>query len=103
MTKITGEERPNDVAELRRNSRHLLLERRALTRLIRRYESGDLTDTDLTEIANQLEARDDVDYEPGTERAIADVLFELAAPEINGDLNPARCAHLIRRLESSTA
>ena len=103
MIAITGEEQPDEILKLRRTGSarsigHLLLTKRALGRMLARCEAGELQSAELVEIANQLEARDEVDYERGAERVIADTLFELASPEINGELTPTRCRDLIRRL-----
>jgi hypothetical protein len=108
MLTITGNERPNELATLRRQSGgdpsnpHLLLTKQALARFLARYVAGELNSTDLVEVANQLEMRDEIDYESGAEAVIADVLFEVASPEINGDLARTRCGELVHRLTTVT-
>lgn len=99
MAEITGDEPPEGIAALIRESRTLLVTRRALARILRRHLSAALTLAQITEIADLLEAREAVDYEVGSEMLIADVLFELASPELHEELTAIHCADIIGRLE----
>jgi hypothetical protein len=89
MLRLSGEESRHRVQELRATAAkggegNVVLTREALARILERHASGELATEELTELASELEANDEIDYEPDAEAAIADVLFELSTPEING-------------------
>jgi hypothetical protein len=89
MLTLSGNESRLQVAELRaqaamRRQGSIVLTREALVRVLERHMSGELTADELTELADELEANDEIDYEPNAEAVIAEVLFELSAPAING-------------------
>ena len=103
MVDLTGKETGDEIVALRRKaSGHpsLLLNRRAVAEFLRRCADGELSASELTLIANELEATDEIDYEAGAEETIASVLFEVASPEINQKATPDRCATLIKSLAS---
>jgi hypothetical protein len=79
---------PWDSAELVR------LDRAQLTATLRRYLSGKISSQSVSEWAEALEGRDDVGYD----QQVADVLAELASPEINGTLTGDRARELIALL-----
>jgi hypothetical protein len=91
---LSGNEHRADVVAMRRSAAkggdHILVTRQALARILDRHLSGAMTAADLVEIANELESNDEVDYEGDGEAVVAQVLFELASPEINGPLTPER-------------
>lgn len=91
------------MAELRQilaSGKTHLLTRDALSQIIQRCILGDITSETLTEWANGAEMRDEIDYEIGVEAHIADVMFELSTPEINGDLSVAKLQALLERLRA---
>ncbi|MGI5215492.1 hypothetical protein [Plantactinospora sp. CA-290183] len=57
-------------------------------RLLRRYREHDLTAHECQRWAEALEGRDDVGLEPGFEDTIKEFLFEIATPELAGELTP---------------
>ncbi len=62
-----------------------ILNRSALSQFIERYLSGELTESELQEIGDLLEMT--VEYEDGNEGVIAQVLFEVSSPEVNGQID----------------
>jgi hypothetical protein len=89
MLRLSGDESRQLVQELRARAAkaregNIVLTREALARILERHASGELAAEELMQLANELEANDEIDYEPNAEAIIADVLFELSTPEING-------------------
>lgn len=64
--------------------------RRALTRCRR----GELSVDDLQRWAEIIEVHELIDYEPGQETSVADAVFWLSTPEINGALTDDRLAEI---------
>jgi hypothetical protein len=82
-------------AELPRDSAELAqVDPARVTMVPNRYLSRDLSQETIAQWADALEGRDDVGYD----KRIADVLSELASPEINGALTPERARELIALL-----
>ena len=104
MATLTGNENATQIEALRSLRAQgavqepLVLTRRALARMIERYGTGEITTAELVRLANSVEAVDGVDYEAGAEAEIAQVLFELAAPEINGEVSYERSQKLLAQL-----
>jgi hypothetical protein len=57
--------------------------------ILERYLRGTLCANDVQRWADAVEGRDDIQYSEAQEGEIADVLFRLSSPEINGPLSPA--------------
>lgn len=97
MVSLSGNEMLLELRAMRAKAsadgNQMLLTRSALARLLDRHTAGELTTDELVGLANELEANDEVDYEPEAEEVVASVLFELASPEINGALtaDKVRC------------
>lgn len=90
------------LAEARADDRRLLLTRAALGRALALWLARNGAAAELIAIADALEAADEVDCEPGTEELVADVLFQLATPEINAPVEPQTVRALLERLEASS-
>lgn len=60
------------------------LERQHVSAALVRFEHGELSSSDLEIWAEMFECYEDVEYEESSADAIADALFLLATPEING-------------------
>jgi hypothetical protein len=67
--------------------------------LLNGYLDGRLSADDCREWAESLEVRDDVGREPGREEELAEFLFEIATPEVAGELTPQRAQQWISRLQ----
>jgi hypothetical protein len=66
--------------------------------MIERFNSQQIDADELSNIAEALELADEVTYELGHEKEIADVLFELSSPEANGPITLSKCANLLVQL-----
>jgi hypothetical protein len=76
----------------------IILSREFLCTALRRAIAGELQMQDLVAWANLVEAHDLIQYEERFEKLIANVVFCIASPEINGPLDHNRCSELIREL-----
>lgn len=65
----------------------VILKRMHLLNILSKYSLGLLTKNDIAEWANLVGHREDVGYEKGFERTVADIVVELANPKINAELN----------------
>ncbi len=65
---------------------------------LQRYLRGETTEGDIELWANQVEGRDDVQFENEFEEQIGEVLYELANPSLTQPLNHERARELIRSL-----
>jgi hypothetical protein len=63
----------------------VVLTRVDATAILRRHLDGELSADDVVRWANQVEARDDVDFEAAYEQALRDLIFELANPDLHVD------------------
>jgi hypothetical protein len=87
-----------ELNDLIHSSVPIVVIRKTLHTVLSRFMSGDLNATDIYSWANQLEGRDEVQYETGFEGTIADIIFCLSSPEINGQLTNQMCFTLIKEL-----
>jgi len=89
------------VAKLRTSDSELyFLPSSALVNLLNRFLTGEIVANDIETLADALEMNESVTYEETRKQIIADTLFVLSNPEINGFLNPANAKTLIHRLEA---
>ena len=75
-----------------------ILKRDHLLGAIKRFQEGTLSASDLELWADFLEMNDFLDYEEDFCEQIANVLFQLATPEINQDITIELCSDLIGEL-----
>ena len=79
-----------------------ILKREHLLDAIRRFKEGNLSASDLYTWAEFLEMHEFLEYEENYSEQIVNVLFELANPEINQNINITLCNNLektLKRLE----
>ena len=76
----------------------IIVSRETLIVALKRFLTGELKQSDLVTWATSLEIHDSVQYEPKSKKLIADVIFYIASPEINGHLDPGLCEQFIGRL-----
>jgi len=62
------------------------LTRKDIAAIVRRHMAGLLAATEVAQWANLVECREDIEFEQRHEAAIADALFDLANPDIQGQL-----------------
>lgn len=96
MMELTGKETSDEIRDLLFES-EVLLTRKAMIQIIydRCHETFD--PEGIHAITDMLEC-EAFYYETGYESVIADVLFELSTPEINGAITKQKCLSLIERL-----
>jgi hypothetical protein len=89
---ISGNETPDDLRQLLggRAETDITLNRPALSQFVVRYLNGELTELQLQEIGDLLEMS--VEYDAGNEEVIAQVLFEISSPEVNGEIDQERAS-----------
>ena len=78
------------------------LTRNHLAMALRRYLQGELSDADIESWANQIEGREDIQFETDSEQEIEDVLYELANPLLTEALSLTRAKALIEKLNLPT-
>ncbi|HEY0978776.1 MAG TPA: hypothetical protein VGE21_14990 [Flavobacteriales bacterium] len=100
MLELTGSERADEIYARRQavSGQGFLLSRSAIVRILEDFTAGRLSTSEVEHWADSLEAMGDVQYEDGHEGVIADVLFQLGAPEINRPLDAEVAAHLLAKL-----
>ena len=65
---------------------------------LQRYLRGELSDSDIESWANQIEGREDVQLDAGSEQEIENVLYELANPALTQPLDHARAKMLLEAM-----
>ena len=78
-----------------------ILYRSQIEAVLRGYVEGKTNAAQVAEWADSVEAREEIDYELSHEQQIADLLFELATPEINGTLTSERAQVLLNELNNA--
>lgn len=99
MKHLTGLESIEEIREAFRNNCSLMLSATALRTLLSKFIAGEVSTATIVEITDEFE-HERVDYEPGKQKLIAEVLFEISTPEINGRLSVNRSKELIEKLSS---
>jgi hypothetical protein len=79
-------------------SNQWLLTKSALVHLLNRFIAGEVESADVFALTNALEMNESILYEPPFETAIADALFLLSTPEVNGVLTAKTASSLIEAL-----
>lgn len=69
-------------------------------RALNRYLDGSLSSDDLRQWADTLEVRDDLGREQDFEEALTEFLFQLATPDLAGELTPDRAADWIETFQA---
>lgn len=73
--------------------------RQQLINLLVAFLHGQVSAMDLQKWAAEIELSEQIEYEPTNAQLIADVIFELSSPEINGPLTFDRARNLSHLLE----
>ena len=97
MQRLRGDEPVSELAALRAMRAPAILDRTALLQFVARFQSGRVGEQELESLAELLEG-EPIIYEEGHEGAIADVLFWLSSPEINGPITTTLIRECIARL-----
>jgi hypothetical protein len=76
--------------------RQLLVSRRTVYNALSRFVAGRVDAPELVEWASLVELQnDEIAYEAGAEQFIADIIFRVATPEINGPIDRDLCRELL--------
>jgi hypothetical protein len=70
---------------------------RQISRALAMFLAGEIDTRDLERWADAIEGRDDVEYDPSHSPAVADFLFEVSTPQVNGELTDERAHEWLRR------
>jgi len=76
----------------------ILVSRQTLRTALNRFLAHELDGRNLTLWAALIEAYDFIEYEPKSAKVIADILFYISSPEINGQLSPELCRQYLDKL-----
>jgi len=76
----------------------IVVSRQTLLVALRRFLAAEFDSKKFVDWTNAIELHDEVLYEPGYEKLIADTLFCLSTPEINETLTPEVCGRLMKQL-----
>ena len=97
QTVLSGQESIEQLISLCQNDDSIMLNTPALVAFLKRFQAGAVDNSFVERIANLFE-NENVAYATGKEQRIANVVFELSSPEINGVLTHVRCDELLERL-----
>lgn len=65
----------------------VILDTKDITHVLTLFSSGKISDIDVREWANFIERREDIELDRGDEKELNEVIFWLANPEINYDID----------------
>lgn len=99
MKRLTGNESLEELQALTSGGK-VYLSASALSVLLNAFANSEFGIETVQQMADALEC-ESVDYEEAKSAVIAQVLFELSSPEINGVATQERCAELIAALEGA--
>lgn len=74
----------------------LIISKQDFTNVLNRCIENEITFDDLVSWANVIECRDDLDFEV---EEMQEIVFELASPEINGEITKERLREIINELQ----
>lgn len=74
------------------------LTKRHLAMALQRYLQDELSDSDIESWANQIEGREEIQFEAGSEQEVENVLYELANPALTQPLDHARAKMLLEAM-----
>lgn len=74
----------------------LIISKQDFTNVLQRCIESEITFDDLTNWANAIECRDDLDFEA---EEMQEIVFELSSPEINGEITKERLQEIVNELQ----
>ncbi len=69
-----------------------------IRKVLAKFVDGQIGKIELYQWADILELNEYVDYEEGKENEIASLLFQLASPEINGEITIDSCVEMLNKI-----
>jgi|SRR5690554_4289933 hypothetical protein len=73
----------------------LVISKQDFANVLQRCIESEITFDDLTNWANAIECRDDLDFEA---EEMQEIVFELSSPEINGEITKERLQEIVNEL-----
>ena len=77
----------------------LVISKQDFTNVLQRCIECEITFDDLTNWANAIECRDDLDFES---EEMQEIVFELSSPEINGEITKERLQEMVNELQEQS-
>jgi hypothetical protein len=74
----------------------LVINKKDFINVLQRYIDGSLTSLEIENWANAIECRDDMDFE---DDELQEIIFELANPDINGEITEELLKKIINKLK----
>jgi hypothetical protein len=97
IIKLSGRETPDDVLKYAATGHLMHLSASAMEIILKSVAAKEITTESAQLLADALEC-EFVVYEDFKAGAIAEALFVLSSPEINGLVSPERCIELVKNL-----
>ncbi|WP_428637243.1 hypothetical protein [Shewanella sp.] len=69
-----------------------------IAEVLMRYISGEIDAGELEQWANMLECREDIEFEENNEEQLENVIYSLANPELEGEINIDLCNQFLKDL-----
>jgi len=76
----------------------IILTRADMALILNRYSKNTLDGGELEAWANAIEGREDIDYEPGYEAPISEIIHQLANPLLTQPISPLTVERLLKML-----
>ena len=99
MKRLTGHEPFEEILELIATEGQVYLPASAMVFILNAVAKGQFSTETIQQLADALEC-ECIEYEDSKSAVIAQALFELSSPEINGLPTEERCAELIAALQA---
>ncbi|MGJ4966935.1 hypothetical protein [Bradyrhizobium sp. HKCCYLRH3061] len=77
---------------------YVLVTKNTLRTIFERFLRGDLSAEEIVEWASRIELIDEIQFDKNDQKMIADAVFEMASPEINGPLDGDMAQRWLDRL-----
>jgi hypothetical protein len=78
----------------------VVLTRSDANAILKRHLRGELSADALVEWANQIECREDIGFEAGAQKVLADLIFELANPDLHAEPTSAAAERWLANIRS---
>ncbi|MCP4745553.1 MAG: hypothetical protein GY874_05335 [Desulfobacteraceae bacterium] len=68
--------------------------------VLTRFLKGELTKREVEDWANLIECREDLDFDPDCSDELSEIIYQLANPELEGELSYKKCIEIIDLISS---
>ena len=69
-----------------------------IAEVLKRYISGEIDAGEVEQWANMLECREDIEFEESNEEQLENIIYSLANPELEGEINIDLCNQFLKDL-----